>query len=236
MTGGVKVALISGTSIVKSTQFSAWEVRTVETKHGVVTVWMNGEHAVLNRHGSAEPVPAHAINHRANLAALAELGFADVVALNSVGSLRPELTPGTFVSCSDYVGLAVGPLTLGGAGPVAGSPGVANNLIPRLVAELAPEFMVRAGKIYVQTRGPRFETKAEIAIIRNWGDVVGMTMAHEADLATELGLRYNSLALVDNFANGLVGTDIDYVRFKELVADNQERVDRFVARVFEILG
>ncbi len=221
---------------MKSSLFSAWEGRTVETKYGVATVRVNGERVVLNRHGQGAPLPPHAINHRANMAALAALGVTEVVALNSVGSLRPELAPGTFVSCSDYVGLAVGPLTIHEHELQGGSPGIANNLIPRLVAELAPEFMVRTGKIYVQTRGPRFETKAEIAIIRHWGDVVGMTLAHEADICTELGLRYNSLALVDNFANGLVGTDIDYARFKELVADNQERVDRFVARVFEILG
>jgi 5'-methylthioadenosine phosphorylase len=236
VSGGVKVALVSGTSIGKSTLFSAWEVRSVETKYGPVTVRVSGDRAVLNRHGPGEPLPPHAINHRANMAALAALGFADVVSLNSVGSLRPELVPGTFVSCSDYVGLAVGPATIHEQELKGGAPGVANNLIPRLVAELAPEFMVRTGKIYVQTRGPRFETKAEIAIIRHWGDVVGMTMAHEADICTELGLRYNSLALVDNFANGLVGTDIDFARFKELVADNQERVDRFLARVLEILG
>lgn len=50
-----------------------------------------------------------------------------------------------------------------------GAPGIANNLMPLLIAQLAPEFTVQPGKIYVQTRGPRFETKAEIAIIRHWG-------------------------------------------------------------------
>ena len=63
-----------------------------------------------------------------------------------------------------------------------------------------------------------------------------MTAAHEADLCTELGLSYNSLALVDNFANGLEGTEIDFARFKDLVKDNQGRVNRLFVRMLEILA
>ncbi|MFI5337116.1 MAG: MTAP family purine nucleoside phosphorylase [Opitutales bacterium] len=231
----MKVAFISGTSIVNSTLFAAWEEKTVATPYGEVTCRRQGDFALINRHGSGVPLPPHAINHRANLRALADLGFADVVALSSVGSLRPELTPGTFVSCSDYVCFQPGPATYFDQELKGGAPGIANNLLPVIIGKLAPEFIIQAGKVYVQTRGPRFETKAEIRVIRQWGDVVGMTAAHEADLCSELGLRYNSLGLVDNYANGLEGTEIDYARFRELVKDNQVRVNRLFTRLLEIL-
>ena len=117
-----------------------------------------------------------------------------------------------------------------------GAPGIANNLIPRLTAALAPEFEIRTGQVYVQMRGPRFETKAEIRVLKQWGDVIGMTAAHEADLCTELGLRYNSLALVDNYANGLEGTEINFDTFGRLVQENQTRVNRLFRRLLEILG
>ena len=232
----MKVAFISGTSIVNSTQFSGWAVRSVETKHGSVTYKAHGDHILLNRHGSGTPLPPHAINYRANIRALADLGFEDVVALNSVGSLKPDLPPGSLVSCADYVGLQQGPATFFDEELKGGAPGIENNLIPRLVAALAPGFTIKTGKVYVQMRGPRFETKAEIRIIKEWGDVVGMTAAHEADLCRELGLRYNSLAIVDNYANGLEGTEIDFVKFKDLVKSNQAKVDRLFARLLEILG
>jgi len=115
-----------------------------------------------------------------------------------------------------------------------GATGIDNNLIPALVEKLAPEFDIQTGKTYVQTRGPRFETKAEIQIIKHWGDVVGMTAAHEADLCREIGLRYNSLAIIDNYANGLAGTEIDFVKFKARVLDNQARVNRLFERLLEI--
>jgi 5'-methylthioadenosine phosphorylase len=232
----VKVAFISGTSIVNSTLFSSWDVKTVETKYGPVKYKAHGDHILINRHGYGFPLPPHSINYRANISALTNLGFQDVVSLNSVGSLKKHLPPGTFVSCSDYVCFQQGPMTFFDDELRGGASGIANNLIPRLSEALAPEFKIETGKVYVQMRGPRFETKAEIRVVKDWGDVIGMTAAHEADLCTEVGLRYNSLALIDNYANGLEGTEIDFAKFKELVKDNQTRVNRLFQRMLEILG
>jgi len=44
--------------------------------------------------------------------------------------------------------------------------------------ELKPLNAVDGG-VYVQTQGPRFETKAEISFLQGVGDVVGMTGAAE---------------------------------------------------------
>jgi len=85
-------------------------------------------------------------------------------------------------------------------------------------------------------RGPRIETKAEIQVIKGWGDVVGMTAAHEADLCREAGLRYNLLAMVDNYANGIAGADVDFEKFRDLVQVNQEKVNRLFARLLEIFA
>ncbi|HEY0969236.1 MAG TPA: MTAP family purine nucleoside phosphorylase [Opitutaceae bacterium] len=232
----MKVAFISGTSIVNSDLFATWAVRSVQTPYGEVTYKAKGEHVLINRHGYGFPRPPHTINYRANIRALADLGYTDIVSLNSVGSLKPELPPGTLVSCADYVGLQQGPQTFFDDELKGGAPQIANNLIPLLLEKLSPEFTIHPGKVYVQMRGPRFETKAEIRIIKAWGDVVGMTAAHEADLCSELGLRYNSLAIIDNYANGLEGTEIDFSKFKDLVKENQAKVNRLFARMLEILG
>src|ERR1700690_2587635 len=209
----MRVAFISGTSIVNSTLFSSWEVRTVETPYGKVSYKARGDHALINRHGHGFPLRPHSINYRANIRALADLGFKDIVSLNSVGSLKPAIPPGSIVSCSDYVCLQQGPATFFDTELKGGAPAIANNLIPMLVGKLAPEFVIPTGKVYVQMRGPRFETKAEIRVVSGWGDVIGMTAAHEADLCSEAGLNYNSLALAENYANGLEGAEIDFAKF-----------------------
>lgn len=232
----MKVAFISGTSIVHSTLFASWEVASVRTAYGIVTYKRRGDFILINRHGYGFPLPPHAINYRANIRALADLGYEDIVSFNSVGSLRADLPPGSLVSCSDYVNIQSPPQTFFDEELRGGAPGIANHLIPQIVAGLAPAFRVRTGLTYVQMRGPRFETRAEIAIIRHWGDVVGMTAAHEADLCSEIGLRYNSLGIVDNYANGLEGAAIDFAVFKDLVRQNQETVNGVFQRLLELLA
>jgi 5'-methylthioadenosine phosphorylase len=63
-----------------------------------------------------------------------------------------------------------------------------------------------------------------------------MTAAHEADLCSEIGLRYNSLGIVDNYANGLEGAAIDFAVFKDLVRQNQETVNGVFQRLLELLA
>ncbi len=233
---GMKFALISGTSIARSALFSDWEQATLETEHGLMTYRRKGEQVLLNRHGPEAKLPPHRINHRAHIAGLAALGFQDIVAVNSVGSLTPALPPGSWVSCSDYVALQTGPATFCDDELRGGKPVIANNLIAYITRRLASEFTIQTGKVYVQTRGPRFETKAEVRILKGWGDVVGMTLAPEADLCSELGLRYNSLAMVDNFAHGIEGAEIDFAAFDQMVWQHQPRIDRFLSALVEVLA
>ncbi len=232
----MKVAFVSGTSIVNSTLFAAWEVRKVDTPYGTLTYKARGDQILINRHGYGFPLPPHSINYRANIRGIADLGFKDVISLNSVGSLKPELPPGTLVSCADYVCLQEGPATFFDKELKGGAAGIANNLMPMLIEKLSPEFRILPGKVYVQMRGPRFETRSEIAIVRHWGDVIGMTAAFEADLCAETGLSYNSLAVIDNYANGLEGTSIDFSNFKDAVKSNQAKVNRLFERMLQILA
>ncbi len=80
----------------------------------------------------------------------------------------------------------------------------------------SPSRPVVDGGTYAQTRGPRFETPAEVRWLAGCADVVGMTLASECVLAAEAGLRYAAVCQVDNLAAG-VGTSstgdaaMDYV-------------------------
>ena len=66
-----------------------------------------------------------------------------------------------------------------------------------------------ASATYACTNGPRLETAAEISRLRNDGcHVVGMTGMPEAVLARELDIDYASLALVVNWAAGIVDRPI----------------------------
>ena len=227
----VKIAFLSGTSIANSSLFDHWPAREIETCHGTAIVRTQGEHLLLNRHGP-QYLPPHAINHRANIQALVDLGFRDVIALNSVGGLQLELPPGTILSCGDYVSFR--PATFSDTELRALGPQIANNLIPRIAAALP--YPLLQDKIYIQTPGPRFETRAEVRILRQWGDVVGMTAASEADLCRESGLNYNSLCMVDNYANGILGPELSPESFAVLVRANQEKVNDLFRRLLALFA
>jgi 5'-methylthioadenosine phosphorylase len=228
----MKIAFISGTSIVRSNLFDGWAERIVRTAHGEAVVKTRGDIFVLNRHGFGAPRPPHAINHRANIAALKELGVEEGVSLNSVGSLREDLPPGTIVSCDDYVNLVPATFfddTLNSLAPL-----VPNRLLPRLLENFSEK--VNTGRVYVQMRGPRFETRAEVRVIRHWGDVVGMTMASEADLCQEAGIGYNHFGMIDNYANGITDHVLSDAEFRRLVKLNQEKVNALVTHLLARLS
>ncbi|MFH1126407.1 MAG: 6-oxopurine nucleoside phosphorylase, partial [Candidatus Altiarchaeota archaeon] len=90
--------------------------------------------------------------------------------------------------------------------------------------------------VYVQTAGPRLETKAEINVIKKWGDVVGMTMASEAILAQERGLAYAAVCTVDNYAHGISKEILDFKRVMEEAASHSKKAVDFVVKAAEGLG
>ncbi len=223
----MRLGILSGTSLAATSLFESWNVHQVDTEYGSVCCRMCKDVVLINRHGLAGNVPPHAIAHRANIDALRQLEVEDVLSFCSVGSLRTDLLPGSLISCSDYVSLI--PATFSDREMKATVPNIANRLIPRLREWIQEPVLMDC--VYVQTRGPRFETAAEIRVISQWGDVVGMTFAHEADLCAEASLPLTSLAIVDNYAQGIGDQRYGPADFRNLVQMNREKVNR----VFEAI-
>jgi len=74
--------------------------------------------------------------------------------------------------------------------------------------------------IYAQTKGPRFETKAEVKLLKDYADIVGMTLAKEATVAKELDLEYASICSIDNYANGVINKPLSYKVITQNVKEN----------------
>ncbi len=87
---------------------------------------------------------------------------------------------------------------------------------------------VRNGSIYIQTIGPRLETRAEINMLKRFGDIVGMTMASEATLAMEYGMPYASLCSVDNYCNGIVKTPLTMEQIMASVQKNLGSIEHVI--------
>jgi 5'-methylthioadenosine phosphorylase len=92
------------------------------------------------------------------------------------------------------------------------------------------------GGVYTQSRGPRFETPAEVRALARIGDLVGMTIAAECILTKEAGLPYAAVCVVDNLANGLDAEPLSTEQFAAAVAANQAALLRDLARVLPMLA
>ncbi len=158
----------------------------------------------LSRHGPGHTIPPHRVNYRANVDALRELGAEAIVTVSSVGSLREELAPGSFVLPSQFVDLTrQRPTTFFDGGKVY-HVSMADPFCAELSAAAA-EAGRRAGapfaegRTYVCVEGPRFSTRAESAYFRGFADVIGMTLVPEVTLARERGICYVCLAMVTDY-------------------------------------
>jgi 5'-methylthioadenosine phosphorylase len=163
------------------------------------------ELAFLPRHGRGHRIPPSAVNYRANIAALKQLGATDVLSISAVGGLKEALPPGTFVVVDQFIDRThereksfFGP---GLVAHVSMAHPVCGRLGEHVTAALAAQSLPHArGGTYLVIEGPQFSTKAESALYRQWGcDVIGMTNMPEAKLAREAELCYASVAMVTDY-------------------------------------
>jgi 5'-methylthioadenosine phosphorylase len=85
--------------------------------------------------------------------------------------------------------------------------------------------------VYFQLRGPRLDTRAEVAWTRTVADCVGMTIGSEATIARELGLRYAVLCTLDNYANGIRDAAVDQALINRNARHNAEACLEIVGHV-----
>lgn len=222
------LGLIGGTSLLFS-DLAGYRRRTVHTPYGTAEV-LEGRAVLLLRHQGARP--PHRINHRANLSALALLGVGRVIAISSVGSLKKGIAPGSMLIPDDYISLSPIP-TIHDHAIVHTRPELSAALNEALSGAV-PE--ARRGGVYVQTPGPRIETVAEVRALAGIADVVGMTLASEATLASELGIGFAALCMVDNYAHGLGEERLTYEHIVETARRYRERTDAILERILEELG
>ena len=207
----------------------------VSTEFGEASLWLAPSLAFLPRHGVKNNIPPHRINHQANISALKQLGVSPVIGVNSSGSLRKNLPPKSLLVPHDYINFW-GIKTVYHDEIRHITPGLDQG-VRTLILNAARQkgVDVAAGGIYIQTTGPRLETKAEIEMLKFFGDVVGMTMASEATLAKEIGLAYASICSVDNLCHGITELPIKEQEILSAGRQNVEAIKRVIYAVLEDL-
>jgi 5'-methylthioadenosine phosphorylase len=198
--------------------------------------------AFLPRHGDDHSLPPHRINYRANVWAMHHVGVRRLVGPSACGALKPELAPGTFVLCDQFVDRTRGRADTFYDGPQTTHVSAADPYCPDLRATLATcagelDIPVADAGTVVVIQGPRFSTRAESRWFASAGwDVVNMTQYPEAWLARELGLCYANVSLVTDYDVGLERMpDVPPVSAEAAFAVFKDNLERLRALLFAAL-
>ncbi|NLF04578.1 MAG: purine-nucleoside phosphorylase, partial [Actinomycetales bacterium] len=86
--------------------------------------------------------------------------------------------------------------------------------------------------VYVQFRGPHYETPAEVRMAGILGgDLVGMSTTLEAIAARHAGLEVLGLSLVTNLAAGISATALSHEEVLEAGRDAGPRISALLAEI-----
>jgi purine-nucleoside phosphorylase len=159
----------------------------------------NGKHALVigARTHFYEDKGVRAVVHSVRTAAAC--GAKVMVLTNGAGGIRDSWTPGTPVLISDHINLTA-------SSPLEGATFIdLTDLYSSRLRDIARTVDPSLDEgVYVQFRGPHYETPAEVQMAKAiGGHIVGMSTALEAIAAREAGMEVLGLSLITNLAAGI---------------------------------
>jgi len=198
--------------------------------------------AFLPRHGIHHEFPPHRVPYRANMMAFKQLGISRVIAPNAVGSLKPEIRPGDFVFCDQFVNFTTGREDTFYHGPETTHVGMAQPYCTQM-REVGIEAAQKLGLKFHRTgtvvviQGPRFSTTAESRFFSRQGwDIINMTQYPEAVLAREQELCYLNISLATDYDAGLEGDpSVKPVSHEEVIKVFNSKMEGLRRLIMEIV-
>ena len=206
-----KIGVIGGTGLYEIEGMSEIEEVDVKTPFGnpsdsIIIGTLEGTRiAFLPRHGRGHRINPTELPSRANIYALKSLGVEWIIASNSAGSLREELSPLHLVIPDQIIDCTRNRVNSFYGDGLVGHIPFAEPFCPvlsQIVYQAARDAgaTVHKGGTFIAMEGPQFSTKAESQLYRSWGaDIIGMTVLPEAKLAREAEICYASIACVTDY-------------------------------------
>ena len=239
------VGIIGGSGLYEIDGLENVEWRAVESSFGspsdaLMFAELEGQKLVfLPRHGRGHRIPPSELNFRANIDALKRAGVTEILSLSAVGSLRKDLSPGTFVIIDQFIdrtfARAKSFFDTGLVAHVSMAEPVCARLGDALTdAAKAVDIPTVRGGSYLAMEGPQFSSRAESELYRQWGcSVIGMTNMPEAKLAREAEMCYATVAMVTDF--DCWHPDHDDVTVETIITVLMDNADKARALVREVV-
>ena len=150
------------------------------------------------------------------------LGIKKLILTNAAGAVDLSFSPGELMLITDHISALIPSVLRGPNHDELGVrfPDMSKVYDPemrKIIKEKAAELGVtlREG-VYLQWRGPAFETPAEIRMFRSWGaNAVGMSTVCEAVAARHMGIRIAGISCLTNMAAGILDQPLSHEEVQE---------------------
>ena len=157
----------------------------------------------------------------------AATGARVMVLTNGAGGIKPQWHPGQPVLISDHIKQTAD-------SPLEGATFVdLTDLYSQRLRTIAQRIDPSLDEgVYVQFRGPHYETPAEVAMARTiGGHIVGMSTALEAIAAREAHMEVLGLSLITNAAAGVTGEPLSHEEVVQAGKDAEPVISHLLARI-----
>jgi 5'-methylthioadenosine phosphorylase len=185
---------------------------------------------ILSRHGKKHHIMPTNVPNQANIQALKDQGCTHILASSAAGSLREEIKPGDFVIVDQFIDRTTKrSSTFYEKDHVCHIPTAEPfcSYIRKLLAESAKELNLKHHEkgTVITIEGPRFGTKAESHLFRQWkADVVNMSTVPECVLAREAGLCYAVVVMSTDYDCWKEGEAVDIQMVLKTFKQNADNV------------
>jgi len=244
----MKLGIIGGSGLENPELLEDYQQKEVDTPFGkpsspLITGKINGiDVVIISRHGLKHEIPPTEVNNRANIFALKSEGCKHIIATTAVGSLREEIKRGDFVILDQFIDFTkqrkltffekfeFGPIHTPMAEPFS-------ELLRKKLIESCEElnFSYHKKGTVITIEGPRFSTKAESKMFRQFGgDVINMSTSPECILANEAELQYSVIAMSTDYDCWKQDEEpVSWNAIKQIMKDNAEKVKKVLLKTIE---
>jgi purine-nucleoside phosphorylase len=222
---GVTVAEIAATEIIgfskPAVEGHVGTLRSVKLPDGSHALVIGARTHYYEDHGVRRVV------HSVRTAAAA--GAKTMILTNGAGGIKEHWEPGTPVLISDHINLTA-------MSPLEGATFIdLTDVYTPALRDLARSVKADLDEgVYVQFRGPHYETPAEVQMAKTiGGHLVGMSTALEAIAAREAGMDVLGFSLVTNLAAGISPEPLSH---QEVIAAGKQAEPVISAMLAEIVA
>lgn len=166
--------------------------------------------ALLARHGRKHDIMPTNVNYRANVWAMKQIGCTHLIVSTATGSLQENIKPGDLVIPNDIIDRTTKRAQSFYDGNSSSPNGVCHLPMHPIFCPKVSKILIASAKelgfevhekgTIVSIEGPRFSSRAESLMFRQWGgDLINMTTCPEVVLAKEAGILYGAVAMATDY-------------------------------------